>query len=63
MNGYDQTSSVISLAKSLLQLCDGEPDRVIVEKAQLKLVLEIFIKHWMVDQDKKREGFTKVANG
>lgn len=62
MNGYDSSGEITSLAKNILQQCEGEPKSITLEKSMLKLILTAYLQQWHIAQDSKRSEYKKVAN-
>lgn len=62
MNGYDESSTMLSLAKQLLMDCERGRE-ITLPSATLKLVLDAYIQQWASDQDRKRNDYKKAATG
>lgn len=60
MNGFDQTATVMALAKQYIGMCDGTGD-ITLPKETLKIMLTAFTGIWHGHQDVKRAEFKKVA--
>lgn len=60
MNGFDQSSTALSLAKQLLMECDGVGS-LTLPKETLKIVLTSFVEQWKGEQDRKRSEFKKAV--
>lgn len=61
MNGIDDTTSALALAKQILPECEGTGE-ITLSKATLKILLIGFINQWSGEQDRKRAEFKKVAS-
>lgn len=60
MNGFDQTSSALSLAKQLIMECEGKKE-ITLSTDTLKIVLMAFTQSWSNEQERKRSEFKKAA--
>lgn len=60
MNGVDDISSAMSLAKQWLMNCEGDGD-ITLPKETLRIMLMGFARQWHGEQDKKRSEFKKAA--
>lgn len=60
MNGYDESGTILSLAKQIMMDCEGV-GMITIQKDTLKLVLNAYVQQWNVAQDSKRSDYKKVA--
>jgi hypothetical protein len=61
MNGVDDTTSAMALAKQILPACEGIGE-ITLPKATLKILLTGFVDQWKGEQDRKRSELKKVAS-
>lgn len=58
-NGFDETSSVLALARQYLMDCNGTGD-ITLPRESLKLILDAFVNHWQNNQNLKRADYKKA---
>lgn len=60
MEGFDEKTTALALAKQLLMDCEGSGD-ITVPRGTLKIILVAFSKSWHDEQNRKRSELKKAA--
>lgn len=58
--GYDDATTTVSLAKSILMQCEGVGD-ITLPKDTLKIIIMALLQSWNGQQELTRSTFRKVA--